>query len=165
MEWYVLQVMTAHEKDVCGALRRKGIEARAPEEKVLLRRRGAWHEEQRLLLPGYVFVGVEYSAALYHIVAPVQGVIRWLGLEAGRPQALAEVDVVRWGLASAEVLGLSTVLFAPGGWRVTDGPLLQFAGRIVHMDRRQRRATVLADILGTQRRLRFSIIAQEATTL
>ena len=73
--------------------------------------------------------------------------------------------MVRWGLASAEVLGLSTVLFAPGGWRVTDGPLLQFAGRIVHMDRRQRRATVLADILGTQRRLRFSFVAQEAAVL
>ena len=150
MEWYVLQVMTGREKEVCEALRRKGIEARAPEEKVLLRRRGVWHEEQRLLLPGYVFVGVDYSAALYHIVAPVQGVIRWLGLEAGRPQALAGAEVLRWGL------------FAPGGWRVTDGPLVQFAGSIVHMDRRQRRATVLADILGTQRRLRFSIIVQEA---
>ena len=73
--------------------------------------------------------------------------------------------MLRWGLASAEVLGLSTVLFAPGGWRVTDGPLVQFADSIVHMDRRQRRATVLADILGTQRRLRFSIIAQEVSTL
>lgn len=165
MHWYVLQVMTGREREVCEALRRKGIEARAPEEKVLLRRRGVWREEQRLLLPGYVFTGVDYSAALYHIVAPVQGVIRWLGLEAGRPQALAEADVLRWGLASAEVLGLSMVLFASGGWRVTDGPLVQFADCIVHMDRRQRRATVLADILGTQRRLRFGIIAQEVSTL
>ena len=88
MKWYVLQVMTGSERDVCTALRRKGVQARAPAQRMEIRRRGQWQTEERLLLPGYVFVGAEYSAALFHVVSPVSGVIRWLGLHCGEPQAL-----------------------------------------------------------------------------
>ena len=48
-----------------------------------IRRRGQWQTEERLLLPGYVFVGADYNAALFHLVSPVPGVIRWLGLSCG----------------------------------------------------------------------------------
>lgn len=98
MSWYVLQVMTGREREVCEALRRKGVRARAPAERMEIRRRGQWQTEERLLLPGYVFVGVEYSAALFHVVSPVPGVIRWLGLEHGEPQALETQDALRWRL-------------------------------------------------------------------
>ena len=76
MDWYVLQVMTGSERDVCTALRRKGVQARAPAQRMDIRRRGQWQTEERLLLPGYVFVGAEYTAALFHLVSPVSGVIR-----------------------------------------------------------------------------------------
>ena len=87
MKWYVLQVMTGSERDVCTALRRKGVQARAPAQRMEIRRRGQWQTEERLLLPGYVFVGADYSAALFHVVSPVYGVIRWLGLHCGERYA------------------------------------------------------------------------------
>ena len=65
MGWYVLQVMTGTERDVCEALRRKGVQARAPAQRMEIRRRGQWHEEDCLLLPGYIFVGAEYTAVSY----------------------------------------------------------------------------------------------------
>ena len=34
MNWYVLQVMTGTERDVCTALRRKGVCARAPAQRI-----------------------------------------------------------------------------------------------------------------------------------
>ena len=85
MNWYALQVLTGTERDVCTALRRKGVKARAPDQRMEIRRRGQWQTEDRLLLPGYVFVGADYNAALFHLVSPVPGVIRWLGLEHGEP--------------------------------------------------------------------------------
>ena len=100
MGWYVLQVMTGMERDVCTALRRKGVQARAPAQRMEIRRRGQWQTEERLLLPGYVFVGAEYTAALFHVVSPVPGVIRWLGLERGEPQALDTREALRWRLDS-----------------------------------------------------------------
>lgn len=158
MDWYVLQVMTGSERDVCTALRRKGVQARAPAQQMEIRRRGQWQTEERLLLPGYVFVGAEYTAALFHVVSPVPGVIRWLGLERGEPQALDTGDVLRWRLDDGETLGLSRVMFFPGGWHVLDGPLAAFAGDVVRMDRRQRRAYVVTSLGGRPQRVRFGVI-------
>ncbi len=88
-----------------------------------IRRRGQWQTEERLLLPGYVFVGAEYRAALFHVVSPVSGVIRWLGLEDGKPQALDTRDALRWRLDSDETLEPSRVLFrADGTWHVLGRP-------------------------------------------
>ena len=42
MNWYVLQVMTGREREVCEALRRKGVKARAPDQRMEIRRRGQW---------------------------------------------------------------------------------------------------------------------------
>ena len=159
MDWYVLQVMTGTERDACTALRRKGVQARAPAQRMNIRRRGQWHEEECLLLPGYIFVGADYSAALFHAVSPVPGVIRWLGLERGEPQALDTRDVLRWRLEDGETLRLSRVYFPPGGgWHVLDGPLSEFAGDVVRMDRRQRRAYVVTSLGGTPQRIRFGVI-------
>ena len=121
MNWYVLQVMTGTERDVCTALRRKGVCARAPAQRMEIRRRGRWQSEDQHLLPGYVFVGAEYTAALFHVVSPVPGVIRWLGLERGEPQALDTREALRWRLDSTETLEPSRVLFrADGTWHVLD---------------------------------------------
>ncbi len=119
---------------------------------------GAVAEEEWLLLPGYIFVGAEYTAALFHLVSPVPGVIRWLGLERGEPQALDTRDVLRWRLDDGETLEPSRVMFFPGGWHVLDGPLAAFAGGPVRMERRQRRAYVTAELGGVARRVRFGVI-------
>lgn len=159
MSWYVLQVLTGRERDVCEALRRKGVRARAPAQRMEIRRRGQWQTEERLLLPGYVFVGTEYSASLFHVIFPVPGVIRWLGLEHGEPQALETREALRWRLDSAETLEPSRVLFrSDGAWYVLDGPLSKFSGAVVRMERRQRRAWVLTQLGSQRQRVRFGII-------
>lgn len=159
MEWYVLQVMTGYERNVCETLRRKGVRAKAPTQRMDIRRRGQWQTEERLLLPGYVFVCADYSASLFHIVVPIPGVIQWLGLERGEPQALDTRETLRWRLDSAETLELSRVLFLPdGNWHVLDGPLTAFASNVVRMERRQRRAWVVARLGGSTQRMRFGIV-------
>ena len=101
-------------------------------------------------------MGVDYSAALFHVVSPVYGVIRWLGLHCGEPQALDAREALRWRLDSEETLKPSRVLFhADGTWHVLDGPLAAFAGSQVRMERRQRRAYVPAEQGGVERRVRF----------
>ena len=61
MNWYVLQVMTGTERDVCTALRRKGVRARAPAQRMEIRRRGQWQTEEQLLLPGDVYKRQVYA--------------------------------------------------------------------------------------------------------
>ena len=71
MGWYVLQVMTGTERDVCTALRRKGVQARAPAQRMEIRRWGQWQTEERLLLPGYVFVLSSVASDLICIFSPL----------------------------------------------------------------------------------------------
>lgn len=158
MNWYVLQAATGRELDVCVGLRRKGLQVHVPKQRLQIRRRGQWREEERLLLPGYVFVCTDYSAAVFHLATAVPGVIRWLGLDRGEPAALGTQDILRWRLEDQEVLGPSRVLFYPGGvWSVLDGPLAAFAADEICMDRRQRRAWVTAHIGGGERRVCFAV--------
>lgn len=159
MNWYVLQVSAGKEPDVCKELRRKGLQARTPRQRLQIRRRGQWREEERLLLPGYVFLGAVYSAAVYHIAAAVPGVIRWLGLDHGEPAALGPQDILRWDLEGRETLGPSHVLFYPGGvWSVLDGPLTAFPPNEIRMDRRQRRAWVHIRLGDKEWRVCFAVI-------
>ena len=65
MNWYALQVLTGTERDVCTALRRKGVKARAPDQRMEIRRRGQWQTEDRLLLPGDGFVGADGPLAAF----------------------------------------------------------------------------------------------------
>lgn len=164
MNWYVLQVLTGEEREVCRKLVRAGLKGRAPAQRMQIRRRGQWQEEERLLLPGYVFLGAKYSAALFHAVYPIPGVIRWLGMEGGQPQALNEAEALRWRLDSQDTLEPSRVLFQPGGgWYVLDGPLAAFKDKVIRMDRRQRRAYVVTDLGGGLQRIRFSVTPVEGT--
>ncbi len=92
-------------------------------------------------------------------VSSVPGVIRWLGMERGEPQALDTREALRWRLDSDETLEPSRVLFrADGTWHVLDGPLAEFAGDVVRMDRRQRRAYVVTRLGGTPQRIRFGVV-------
>lgn len=164
MNWYVLQVAGGKEPDVCAGLRRKGLQARTPKQRFQIRRRGQWQEEERLLLPGYVFVRADYTAAVYHLAAAVPGVIRWLGLDHGAPVALEPPDIVRWELEGREVLGPSRVLFYPGGvWNVLDGPLAAFAVDEIRMDRRQRRAWVTVRVGDGERHVCFAVTPVDHT--
>ena len=164
MNWYVLHTATGREPDVCEGLRRKGLQTRAPKQRMQIRRRGQWQEEERLLLPGYVFVCADYSATVFHLAMVVPGVIRWLGMDHGEPTALGVQDILRWNLEGQEVLGPSRVLFYPGGaWSVLDGPLAAFAADEIRMDRRQRRAWVTVHIGGGERRVCFAVTPVDHT--
>lgn len=67
MKYFVLQVPTGREEHVRNGLREKCFAAEAPSKVVHLRNRGAWQEVQRVLFPGYVFVGLEtLSAEVWH---------------------------------------------------------------------------------------------------
>lgn len=88
---YVISVMGGKEFE----LRRKlnqisGIEAVLPTNMVDIRRGGMWHPEEKILIPGYIFIRCRYSTNMYYKIKNLPGVISWLGH--GKPEALTEDD-------------------------------------------------------------------------
>ena len=68
VRWYVLQVSTGQETGVRDALQGLGIRAAVPREERAIRNGGGWTTKVYTLLPGYVFLALEYSAENYYRV-------------------------------------------------------------------------------------------------
>lgn len=164
MEWYVLQVLTGREHEARAALERAGLDARAPVELRPIHRRGKWTEQEYPLLPGYVFVGVDFAPGWYRTIKDVPGAVRLLGMAEERPTPLPEAEVALWGLCGPPApLMPSVVEFdAYGTPRVVDGPLVGREEQITKIDRHARRAHVLVDTGGNKRTVRFGILPREA---
>lgn len=91
MKMYVISVMGGKEFDLRRELNKlSGTEAILPTNMVDIRKGGKWHTEEKILIPGYIFLRCRYNPALYYKVKNMTGVISWLG--GGKPEALTEAD-------------------------------------------------------------------------
>ena len=76
MSMYALQVMTGMEAEITQKLRGKGVDARCPQERRMIRRGGKWQEQLYTLFPSYIFVStpdvyrVYYACLLYTSPSP-----------------------------------------------------------------------------------------------
>lgn len=154
MEWYVLYVLTGCELEVQRQLQGKGYTVKVLREAVLLRKGGVWREQTRVLLPGYVFVQIDYGSDVNYVMKAITGVIRLLPREA--PQPLPPRDVA-W-LMSSEMLTFSKVGFSGENPSVVDGPLKNLERYITKFNRRRRRAQLRIPVLGESKDITLSIL-------
>ena len=68
----------------------KGMQAILPTNMVDIRKGGTWHEEEKILIPGYVFLECKYNTSMYYKVKNTYGVTKWLG--GGNPTPLTADD-------------------------------------------------------------------------
>lgn len=89
MSMYALQVMTGMEAEITQKLRGKGVDARCPQERRMIRRGGKWQEQLYTLFPSYIFVSTPDVYRVYYAVRHEDGVLHWLGATKGTPEALS----------------------------------------------------------------------------
>ena len=89
MSMYALQVMTGMEAEITQKLRGKGVDARCPQERRMIRRGGKWQEQLYTLFPSYIFVSTPDVYCVYYAVRDEDGVLHWLGATKGTPEALS----------------------------------------------------------------------------
>lgn len=144
MDWYVLQTRTGAERDTQAKLQRAGFDARVPTELRPIHRRGAWQEREYILLPGYIFLGMEFSAERYQRIRQTLGAARLLGMSGEAPTPVAASEAALWGLGAPPAPLLPSVIAfdAHGTPRVVSGPLTGREGQITRVDRHARRASV-----------------------
>lgn len=66
MSMYALQVMTGMEAEITQKLRGKGVDARCPQERRMIRRGGKWQEQLYTLFPSYIFVSTPDVYRVYY---------------------------------------------------------------------------------------------------
>ena len=157
MKWYVLQVRTGGEHDVILSLGRHGLQAFSPVESRMIRSGGAWREEQYRLMPGYVFVRVDYTDRLYYILVSTPGVIRIL-TAGGAPSPLPDNEAAYILYLGQNVLHPTYVRRRPDGRaEVVSGILADLDPESYHINWHRRRAIVTLTILGRLRTVELSI--------
>lgn len=88
---YVVSVTSGKELQIKKELNKlSGVEAVLPTNIVEIRKGGAWHPVEKILIPGYIFLRCRYDTSLYYKVKNTVGVTNWLGK--GKPEALTEAD-------------------------------------------------------------------------
>ena len=157
--WYVVHAHTNFEKKVAQSIReqadQKGLgehiaEILVPTEDVVEVRRGAKHNVERKIYPGYVLVKMELSDETWSLIKNVPKVTGFLG-GSGRPvpisekEAMAIMQQVEEGVARPK----STISFDIGeNIRVTDGPFNSFTGTVEDVDTEKARLKVSVSIFG-----------------
>ena len=160
IRWYVLQVSTGQETAVREALEGLGVRAAVPREERLIRSGGGWTTKVYTLLPGYVFLALEYSAENYYRVKAIPHVLRFLGPNGLSPSYLThlEVEWLRLLDNGGELLKPSRVEELPGGGvRIVEGVLRNFPISSIDYDKRTRRAKVEISLCGEPKTLTLSV--------
>lgn len=155
--WYVLQVITGKEIEVREKIRKEfderpkalvpqEIETLIPRRKIEERKQGQVRKIVRTLFPSYVFLNIELDAQVYHRIRQIPHVIRFLGSGRPTPVPLQQMQPILKLCQLDELIDISKI--AVGNTvEILDGPLKGFAGDIVCIDKRKKRARVRFQIL------------------
>jgi transcriptional antiterminator NusG len=157
--WYVVHAHTNFEKKVAQSIRegaaQKGLsdnisEIMVPTEDVVEVRRGAKHNIERKIYPGYVLVKMDLTDETWNMIKQVPKVTGFLG-GGGKPapisekEAMAIMQQVEEGVARPK----STMSFDIGeNVRVTDGPFNSFTGTVEDVNTDTQRLKVSVSIFG-----------------
>lgn len=110
---------------------------------------GKWGKREMLLFPGYVFFITGHINKLFLELKKIPEITKILG-DGDEPVPLYphEIDFLRKYTNQEHVLEMSTGDLIGGELVVTDGPLKDYKGKVIHIDRRKREATLEMEFFG-----------------
>lgn len=162
-KWYVLQVKTGYEEKVVNVLNDRGYTTTIPIENRMIRRGGKWIEQPYIVFPGYVFVYLDYSWAKYYAMSGIFGVIKLLG-GGHEPTPLSKNEAVFINRLSEFLIHPSVIEFSDNGsYKCISGFLADNKDKIIKIERRYKRATVLVTIAGEEKQIKISFTENKQT--
>jgi transcription termination/antitermination protein NusG len=161
--WYVVQVLSTHEKKVKKALEEQSDLKKAssfieqvvlPIENVSEIKKGQQKVVEKRLWPGYLLVKMDLNDDSWHYVKNTAGVIDFLGSE--KPTALSEqeVDEILQDLEDKKQKITQKHKFNLGDRvKITDGVFVNFIGTVTEVFHDKGRLSVLVSIFGRETRV------------
>lgn len=162
-QWYVVQVLSTHEKKVKKALE-EHLELAGmtglidqivyPTENVSEVKKGQQHVVEKRLWPGYLLIRMELNDDSWQYVKNTNGVISFLGGD--KPTSLTndEVKEIIKDLEDKKQQVTQKHKFAPGDHvKIIDGVFVNFIGTVTHVFHDKGRLSVLVSIFGRDTRV------------
>jgi len=161
--WYVVQVLSTHEKKVKKALEEqrdlKGMDdfiekVLLPIENVSEVKKGQQKVVEKRLWPGYLLIKMKLNDESWHYVKNTPGVIDFLGGD--KPTALSEQEVeeILRDLEDKKQKVTQKHKFNVGDRvKITDGVFINFIGTVTDVFHEKGRLSVLVSIFGRETRV------------
>lgn len=153
--WYAVWVTTGQEeqvKAVCDrSLGHQNIyeECFLPKYEKPWKENGVWIRKQRVLFPGYLFFVTEDPDALYRALKTVPAFTKLLGDNEGPiPLYKEETEFLKKHINQDKVFEVSVGEYIGKELIVTEGPLKDLTGKVVHVDRHSRQAVLEVEFFG-----------------
>lgn len=161
--WYVMQVQSGEEKrtmQVCEKQVEAGCyrEMFVPLYKRKIRYGGVWHEEKRVLFPGYVFIDTEDIETFQKGLTAIWRLTKLLR-SAGEisPVAAEEEKYFRNMMDESHTVGISRGYIIGEEICITEGALKNYTGRIYRVDRHRRTAELMVEMFGRQTKVQVGL--------
>lgn len=162
--WYAVWVQTGKEEQVQDICRRRLADKKVYEDCFLpkyerpWKENGVWIKKQEVLFPGYLFFIAADPVELRMALKDIQAFTKVLGDDDGPiPLYQAEVDFLQKHINRDKVFEVSTGELIGERLVVTEGPLMDLAGMVVHVDRHKRQATLEVEMFGRIVKMRVGL--------
>lgn len=170
-KWYVIHTYSGYEAKVRDALLQRAKqhsledkfgEILIPSETVTEQRPGGKTRiRQKLSLPGYIFVEMEMSETVWHLVKDTPKVTGFIGNQTPQEVPLSQIDNLRRGIVDNTAKPKTRVSFEVGEEvRVLDGAFANFTGTVDDVKTDKQKLKVKVSIFGrpTSVELDFSAV-------
>lgn len=161
--WYVIQVKVGAEDEMQKKCRRAlsvsvCSSVFAPKFRKMMKFKGVWKEEERILFPGYLFIEVSELVGepdmLEEHLKPLGALARPVHIGGGfYPIRQEEEAFLQSVMDEGYVLGTSKGYIVDGSLVVTKGPLVQYADCVKWLDRHKRIGELELALWGEKRKV------------
>lgn len=152
--WYVVQVFTGKEENIktmCQKQIPENILERCftPCQEVKRKYNGKWHQERKILFPGYVFMIAEDAAALLEGLRTIPAMTKVLGdRDCLIPLSDAEIALLLRLGGEKQVVELSIGVIENDRVKIISGPMTDLEGCIRYINRHKREARIELELFG-----------------
>jgi len=161
--WYVVQVMSSHEKKVKKTieeyLQTRGlaediVEILIPTENVSEVKRGQQKISEKRMWPGYLLIKMNLNDESWAYIKDTQGVIDFLGGEKPTPLTEKEVGDIMKELEDRQKSVVQKHKVEVGDKvKITDGVFVNFIGTVTEVNHEKGRLSVMVSIFGRDTRV------------
>jgi transcription termination/antitermination protein NusG len=161
--WYVVQVISSHEKKVKktidDSIQTKGMgefisEVLIPTENVSEVKRGEQHISEKRIWPGYLLIKMDFNEESWAFVKDTPGVIDFLGGEKPTPLTDKEINDILQELEERKKGVVQKHKVEVGDRvKITDGVFINFIGTVIEVNHEKGRLSVMVSIFGRDTRV------------
>jgi transcriptional antiterminator NusG len=160
-KWYVIQTYSGFEAKVRDALQQRLAKYHMEDKfgEILLPSEtikdqlpgGKTRVRQKLSLPGYIFVQMEFTDEVWHLVKDTPKVTGFIGNQKPQEVPARQVEALRRGIVEGAAKPRVTVNFDLGDdVRVLEGPLATLAGKVDEVNADKQKLKVKLSIFGRE---------------